>query len=278
MRAVVVEIKNNYAALLQDDGIIVKKKNENYKIGDVVTVREKSITKKFRFAVAAAVFFSIIGVGAAAYTTPYYYVSLDVNPGIILKANLFERVIGAEGDNEDGKAIVEKLNLKNKEIETAVRTAVDEIKQKGYFDENNNIVVAASARNNEDAEQLAQELEDVIENEVQDENIKADVDCKGIGYEMVKKAREHNITPGKYNIITHLLDEEVNDVNKNESIKELMTRYHAKKDADKNKAEKHNHNKDKKYEKNNLKYNKTEKKQYRNYRHTDRSRYYIRSR
>ena len=225
MKSVVVEIKGDYAAFLKDDGTVVKKRNRNYSIGDVVMVKERPLTKKIRVAVAAAMFFMIASVGVAAYETPYYYVSLDVNPGILLKVNLFEKVIGVEGVNQDAVQIIQGLDLKNKGIETALCNAIERIKEKGYFIKNNNIIIAASSKNNAKAEQLALRLKDAAEDEVADEGINADVDSRGIGYEMVQNAKQWNITPGKYNIITHLLKEEVNDVNSAQSIKELMSRY-----------------------------------------------------
>lgn len=229
MKSVVVEIKDDYAVFLKDDGTVVKKRNKNYCIGDVVIVKEKSLTKRIRVAVAAALFFMVASVGVAAYETPYYYVSLDVNPGILLKVNLFEKVIGVQGVNEDAIAIIEGLELKNKGIETALCNAIQRIEEKGYFVKNNNIIIAASSKNTEKAEKLALKLKDAANEEIEDEGIDVDVDCRGIGYEMVQKARELNITPGKYNIITHLLKEEVNDVNVNQSIKELMSRFTANK-------------------------------------------------
>lgn len=230
MKSVVVEIKGNYAAFLQDDGTVVKKRNRNYSVGDIVVMKQKAFTKKIRVAVAAALFFMVASIGVAAYEIPYYYVSLDVNPGILLKVNLFEKVIGAQGVNEDGQAIIEGLELKNKCIETALCNAIQRIEEKGYFVKNNNIIIAASSKNTQKAEKLALKLKDAASEEVEDEGIDADVDSRGIGYEMVQNAKQWNITPGKYNIITHLLKEEVNETNINQSIKELMSRYTKNKD------------------------------------------------
>lgn len=225
MRAVVVDIKNGYAALLQDDGTVVRKRNENYSIGDVVVIRKKSLTGKFKVAAAAAMFFIIASVGVAAYETPYYYVSMDVNPGIIMEVNIFEKVISIEAVNEDAQAIMDGLEIRNKGIETALCNAVERIEEEGYFENNNDIIIAASCKNEGKADRLALRLQERIENEVQEKGIEADVDSRGVGYEMVQQARQWSITPGKYNIITHLLDEEVNENNTSESIKSLMTRY-----------------------------------------------------
>lgn len=225
MKAVVVQIKDEYAALLQDNGIVVKKKNENYSIGDVVIMKEKSIRKKWKVAVAAVMFFMLTSVGALAYATPYYYVSLDVNPSILLKVNMFERIIGAEAVNDDAAVIMENLNLQNMGVEDAICMTIEQIEQAGYFNgEGGNIEIAASAKNNQNAQRLAEKLQGAVDEEIEDNQINAETDIRVVGYEMVQQAKELNITPGKLNIITNLLGEEVGD-NVNESIKDLMSRY-----------------------------------------------------
>jgi len=45
MKAVVVEIKGNLAAVLSDDGRIVKLRNENYAIGQVMELKESTALK-----------------------------------------------------------------------------------------------------------------------------------------------------------------------------------------------------------------------------------------
>jgi hypothetical protein len=225
MKAVVVQIKGEYAALLQDDGIVVKKKNQNYSIGDVIIMKERSIRKKWKVAVAAAMFFMLTSVGALAYTTPYYYVSLDVNPSILMKVNMFERIIGAEAVNDDAQAIIEKLNLKNQGVENAICMTIEQLERAGYFNgEGGEIAIAASAKNNQNAMRLSQKLQGAIDEEIEDNDVNADADVRVVGYEMVQQAKELDITPGKLNIITNLLGEEVGD-NVNESIKDLMSRY-----------------------------------------------------
>jgi hypothetical protein len=225
MKAVVVQIKGEYAALLQDDGIVVKKKNQNYSIGDVIIMNKKSIRKKWKIAVAAVMFFMLTSVGALAYTAPYYYVSLDVNPSILMKVNMFERIIGAEAVNEDALAIVESLNLKNQGVEDAVCMTIEQLERAGYFNgEGGEIAIAASAKNNGNAQRLAEKLQGSVNEAIEDNDINADADVRVVGYDMVQQAKELDITPGKLNIITNLLGEEVGD-NVNESIKDLMSRY-----------------------------------------------------
>ncbi len=232
MKAVVVETKDGSAALLRDDGRMVKMKDEDFMIGDVINMQEKPERNRMglrKIALVAAMFVILLGVGASVYNTPYYYVSLDVNPGIQLEVNRFERVIGAEAVNEDAVKIVKGLEAKNKRLDDAIAEAVDLMADEGYFDDGNGAVVLATiARNQEKAERLAGKLEDITNRQLEKKNKKAEVSSRVLGVEMVQLAKDAGITPGKYNIITNLLGEELGE-NADESVKELMARVKANK-------------------------------------------------
>ena len=241
MKAVVVEIKNGYAALLQDDGIVVKLKNRNFKIGDVVNMKQKAIRRKGRFrviAATAAMFVMLMGGGGYAYASPYYYVSLDVNPSVLMKVNMFERVIGVEAVNEDGAAVLEGLALKNKDIKDAISVAVARMAEAGYFDEEGgNILIASAARNDDKAERLAGKLQGAVEEEIMENGIEAEVSAGAAGYEMVQAAKGWGMTPGKYNIITNLLGETIDSQEEaddyiNTPVRELMADFTAAKGAE----------------------------------------------
>lgn len=235
MKAVVVEIKEGYAALLKENGSFVKMRNRNFKIGDVVNMKENTARRKGRFGAmvaAAALFAMLIGAGTWAYTTPYYHVSLDVNPSVLMEVNMFERVIGMEAVNEEAAAVLEGLDLKNKGIEDAISEAVARITEAGYFDEEDgNILITSVGRNNDKAERLAERLRKTAEAGFGENGAKPEVAAIALGYEMVQEAKALGITPGKLNIITNLLGEEVGD-NANESVSDLMARYTATKGAE----------------------------------------------
>lgn len=229
MKAVVVEIKDGYAVMLQDDGSFIKLEDRKFTIGDVVNMEEKKMPGRGRFKgmlATAVIFFMLMGGGAWAYFTPYYYVSLDVNPSVNMIANYFERVIGVEAVNEDAIAVLEGLDLKNKKVEEAIVEAVDSITEEGYLSEGNGeILIASIAKNNDKAERLAGKLKGAVEEDIEENGVQAEISAGALGYEMVQAAKALDITPGKYNIITNLLGEEVTEENMNESIRDLMARY-----------------------------------------------------
>jgi hypothetical protein len=239
MKAVVVEIKNGYAALLQDDGSVIKIKNKNFIIGDVVNLR-KTMGRRGRFSAmvaAAAMFFMLIGAGVWAYATPYYYISLDVNPSVVMEVNLFERVIGTDAINEGAALVLDGLNLKHKDIKDAIAHTVQSIKDSGYFDqEGGKILITSAAKKQKKAERLAEKLGEVAEASANRNGINAEVAAQAVGYEMVQIAKANNITPGKLSIAMNVLGMDLNeegvlDTIKTTSVRDLMADFTAGKKA-----------------------------------------------
>ena len=211
MKAVVVEIENRYAAVLSDDGCIVKVKNNNYEIGQVIQMSNSNIhiRKKLVAIAASAAAMVILGTGTWAYASPYSYVSLDINPSIEFTVNRFDRVLNVKAINDDGEEILKKVNLadlKNETIKEALTITVKQISEEGYFEGNieAGLVIATSAKKEKKAEELAKELQETVDTELVDTEKDIEVEVFSVGYERVQKAKELGVTPGKLNLIEKL--------------------------------------------------------------------------
>lgn len=228
MKAVIVETKKGHAVALREDGTFIQVPNKSYREGEVIFMNKKKPRMGWKGALvsAAAVFLLFFGVGVKAYNTPVYTVSMDVNPGVVMEMNMFERVIGCEGENSDGEAVLTQLNLQNMKAEDAVCAVVGQIEEMGYFGENGMIYMATVSKNEQKAEKLAKKLGEAVEGEVEENGIQAEVTSTCLGVEMVERARDLDITPGKLNVLTNVLGLQINESNiemyKNMSIKQLM--------------------------------------------------------
>ncbi len=139
MKSVVVEIQNGFAAVLMEDGNIRKLKDSNFKIGQVIEMKEnktKVTGKLIAIAASIAVFLVAAGILTGTYLSPYTYVSLDVNPSIVFTVNQYDRVIHVEAINDDGSVILSELDIKSikyKNIEDAILDTITQITSDGYF-------------------------------------------------------------------------------------------------------------------------------------------------
>ena len=205
MKAVIVDIKHGSVVALNDEGCMVKVKNNNYQIGQVIELKKRT-NSRFIKTVSAAVVLLILGIGAWSFLSPYTYVSLDVNPSIQYSVNRFGLVLSAEAVNGDGAEILEDLDLTMMNIEDAVSETVEGIVRAGYFDgdEPGGIMLATSCQNEAEAIQLRDQLQIRLQDAVQDRE-GVDVEAVAVGLERVEEAQELGITPGKLNLIEKMI-------------------------------------------------------------------------
>jgi len=268
MKSIVLEVKQNEAVILSDDGTVSKIRNNNYGIGQVINMEstKKAKSKFYTFAASFVAAMIILTVGAFAYFTPVSYVSLDVNPSIEYSINLFDRVLTYKAVNEDGKEIIKTLNLKNKKIAKALEETLNKIVEEGYITKDENAGVVISVSDSSKAEVLVKEIREKTEKYLakkdKTDEIEVDVEVEAVGRERVKEARKLGITPGKLNLIEKLrdstenpedfviedwMDKSVKEINK--AIKENRKNKKAENSIDDENDEKGNYNGNKDAEK-----------------------------
>ena len=162
MKAVIVEIKGKHAAVLTENGVVTKIRNKDYLIGQEIIIN-KNNHKLIRMTAAAAAAIMIFVTPAWAYLTPYSYVSIDVNPSFEFFINRFDRVLTVKAFNDDGREFYKNINidgLKNKEIQSAVTSVLNELKTLGYIveGEESGLIIAASSRSEEKKDILSEKL------------------------------------------------------------------------------------------------------------------------
>lgn len=240
MKAVVVEIRGAKAAVLMDDGQIKLLANRNYEKGQVIYVSTSSLVSlraktKLWSALTAAVLVLVLGVSSYAYFTPVSTVSLDVNPSLEFNLNRFEKVLSVHAYGEAGQQIINQVRLRNKSIDEAIMLALQQMSQQGYLGgaEENGIMISASFKNAGQEQAFAARLKAKVEGELEDLELKAEVEAIGVGYERVLAARLLDITPGKLNLLERLqasteldTDYEISEW-RDSSVKEIMQEINA---------------------------------------------------
>lgn len=212
MKAVIVEIRDKKVAALTSDGQVLIFKNNNYTIGQTVETKKlkSNMGKIVKCAASAAAAMVVCTASAWAYYTPYYYMSIDVNPSVEYSINRFDRVLCVVASNNDGEDVLKEINIndmKNKRIEEAVNMLLDEVIKEGYFDEEEGgVVVAASSHSSDKSQDLTSRIKTSVEEKVKESAVKSAVDvvAVSVGEESVKAAKEIGVTPGKLELIQKL--------------------------------------------------------------------------
>ncbi len=221
MKGIVVEINEKTAVVMTDDGIFSKIRNQNYEIGQTITVK-KWITAGSRFAAGAAGLAAAIvlcTIGSYAYYTPTDYVSMDINPSIAYTVNRFDRILDTKALNDDGKEILSELNLNNKKIDDALKETLDRLATSGYLgeDQGGDIVITTSNERRIEAEEMAAELEEEVRAYLKHHGeIKGDVKSEVVETRRVEEAKKLGVSPGKLNLVDELQSSTSGAINRSE--------------------------------------------------------------
>lgn len=163
MKAVVLEIKENWAAVLCEDGVVRKIKKGKLSVGDSLDISTESRGKilslgsfrRYLAGSAAALFLLTAGAGGVySYNTVWAcsYVSLDINPSIEYTLNRQNHVIKVKGLNEEGQKVADELvktSLHNATLEEALEQTKLILSQKNYLnsDAGEYVLINVSANN-----------------------------------------------------------------------------------------------------------------------------------
>ena len=108
---------------------------------------------------AAACFAVIILGWLHLYRFTDARVYLDVNPGLTLNVNRLGRVIKVTANNEDGRRILNKTDVNNKGIDTAVDTLLTSMVQQGFLSKSQNtLLISVRGQSENRARDLRQKL------------------------------------------------------------------------------------------------------------------------
>ena len=161
--------------------------------------------------VAAACFAVFFLIWFQVFRSTDTTVFLDVNPSITLDVNRFGKVIRAKADNQDGRIILDDMDLRGTEIDVAMNALLGSMFKHGYLSQAQNILlisvngkdeartIALRQRISTDAEHTLETL--LGSGVVLEQTIDPDDDAEDI-------AEQYGISPGKAALILRLMNDQ----------------------------------------------------------------------
>lgn len=227
MKCIVMQIENGQAVVLDSKGSFMTIKDRGYCVGQTIQYRNTSLRS---VCAAAASLIAVIGIGTGGYKlyyTPVSYLSIEINPSIQLSINIFDRVIGYEYFNNDGKLILDDVNIQNSKSRLSVEKIIDTAQSQGYLSENNNSVIIDVVENNTAIMKNLTPLKD----EYIPKNI--DVVVERATVEDAKLSKEKNISIAKAKAVNEYSQVFGGSVNDNsEALKEISVKELRKKNSE----------------------------------------------
>lgn len=147
--------------------------------------------------------------GFIYFNIPTSYVSVDINPSIMLSANSWDRVVKVEGLNKDAKEVISNLNLYGKDVSDAVNQIVITATNLGYIDKNiddNAILVSTYCDNTEKREQLQDRIHDNLNQSLNKNGIRSLIIDMELTEEDAKKANDYGVSEAKILFVNKALE------------------------------------------------------------------------
>lgn len=140
-----MEINKNKVGILTPGGefIYVKNSTPSPSIGEIYESEEftkkSSIyknTKKLSIIAASLLIIFLCTTFFKFYNSIAYAVTIDINPSIKLEANMWNKIIKITALNTDGNNVINKLNLKNQNLEKGIQLILKEAQSENYINDN----------------------------------------------------------------------------------------------------------------------------------------------
>lgn len=178
MTYLVMECHPAYALVLDERGRLLRVPNLGYEVGQtlgaVVTFDDGVLAfdaaprrgRRFRFVAvlaAACLCAAVIG-GFAVWQTPIGTVRMSINPEVELDVNRFDRVVALEGENDDGRRLVEGFAYYGRTVDEVSDDLADRAEEQGYLEDGGRIEI--SVESDDESWRTATEDRLVIELEV----------------------------------------------------------------------------------------------------------------
>ncbi len=171
-------------------------------------IAESNRSRSFNFGWLLALGLTLVLLvsGLQWVNTSTSYVTVDINPSIILTTNPFDKVVEVEALNEDAETLLVNLELIGLQVDEAVELIIAEATEMGYIDllaEGEIAMVTAYNRDEVDEKQSEK-----IRQRIQDRLEKREMAVNVVGHEAVAEqkelANELGVTLGKVLFVQRL--------------------------------------------------------------------------
>lgn len=159
--------------------------------------------------------FAITGTTNKAYAE--YYV--DVNPSVVLTVNKRDKVIDVSFLNEDGKSLLDGLELEGEKIDDAVKAIVKQLKEESYLEENHVLAISGFSLKSKDLTDKINALTDTLQQYATELGENLELYDKNLSKSDWERAKDRGMSPVKLDFVEQVLS--LDDSYRFEAVKEM---------------------------------------------------------
>jgi|GEM_PF-3828385 len=166
-KGVILELRDQYTYVLSRHGKIRRIKREyHHEVGQEIQMPLFSITKLLPVVLvscAVVVAFVLNPFNTISQVQALSYLSLSVNPGIVLKVDDNDQIVSVSYTNQEGQEIINKVDLVNRTLDDSVIIFVDYCFENGYFQNNNKIDINVISDDKERISKIENQVRMLVE-------------------------------------------------------------------------------------------------------------------
>ena len=167
--------------------------------------KKKTAFKRFAVSFAAAAILLFAGLFSYhVYFTETAFIDIEVNPSIELSLNRFERIINVYAYNDDGREVLNNVNIKNASYKDALKILIDKMIEMGYLSDSKLFSATLQINGGESEKELLDALKTQIDSIFQSQSETLEQDIFVVDSDTKTHAHEQNLTPVKYLAILEL--------------------------------------------------------------------------
>ena len=229
MKAVVLEVRRNEAAIMLMDGT-VRRVRGRYITGQEIDYRGNTRASALRWVAAVIIAGLLLTLSAGLWINSNYVacaeVSLDVNPAIAFTLNRRNRVLSVRAINPDAEAIVQALqaeNIRFTPIDDAVERTMAVLTGAGYLSDTEACVLASVSADDEKLQQALTEQVEAAMARVRAGNAALEYRIDRTDRATANAARDHGMSTGRYNAWKNAADGTTAESYLEKSIRDILS-------------------------------------------------------
>lgn len=163
-------------------------------------VHKKKNLMYLKLSTALASFIFILIGGILFFNNPTSYVSIDINPSIMISTNVFDKVVKVESLNDSASEVIKDLNLYGRNVVDAVNEIVDSATKLDYIKEeaeDNAILVTTYCDNEQKRNEIQEQIHNKLNQNLNSKGIKLLIIDTELTEEDAKKANEYGVSEAK---------------------------------------------------------------------------------
>lgn len=208
-KGVIIELRNQYTYVLTQNGKVKKIKREySHEVGQEIKLALWSSKKLAPIIVMTCICMLVIGFHSFKQTANVQalsYVSLSVNPGLVLKVNEQDQIESVSYTNQDGKQMTQKIDFVNKSIDDSVILFIDYCFENGYLQNNHKIDINIISDDQHRIQNIEKQVSTLIENYLNERQVTMTIQLDEVSSSQQKNAKTLGIPDSKMKLIDLVL-------------------------------------------------------------------------